>query len=71
MKLRSSTILFLLHKALASPFVFTNSGHAPTEKPGVPRDSPEFWYKLFICMGLVLAGGVFAGYVIHAMWFRI
>jgi len=54
--------MFLLRKVLASPF-----GHV---KIRVPRDidipdatesSPEFWLKLMISMGLVLAGGVFAG----------
>ena len=59
---RSPTIMFLLRTVLVSPF-----GHV---KIRVPRDidipdaiesSPEFWLKLMISMGLVLAGGVFAG----------
>lgn len=53
---------------LASPF-----GHV---KIRVPRDidipdategSPEFWLKLMISMGLVLAGGVFAGLTLGLM----
>lgn len=38
---------------------------APVEddEPGEPPGSPEFWYKLVVAIILVLAGGVFAGYV--------
>lgn len=38
---------------------------APVEddEPGEPPGSPEFWYKLIVAIILVLAGGVFAGYV--------
>lgn len=32
-----------------------------------PVGSPEFWWKLVISMILVLGGGVFAGYVLHAL----
>ena len=36
----------------------------PSDEPGEQPGSPEFWYKLVISIGLVLAGGVFAGYVL-------
>jgi metal transporter CNNM len=36
---------------------------APIE-PEDPPDSPEFWWKLSLSVVLVLAGGVFAGYVL-------
>lgn len=55
--------MFLLRTALASPFALTNTTHVPTGGKEAPKGSPEFWWKLTISMGLVLAGGVFAGYV--------
>jgi len=54
-------ILFLIRTALASPYlgrVRSQVGDDEAE-PG----SPEFWSKLLISTALVLAGGVFAGYV--------
>lgn len=35
----------------------------PTDETGEPPASSAFWYKLFISIGLVLLGGVFAGSV--------
>ena len=60
MKLRSPTIMFLLRTVLTSPFRHTIQHH-PSDIPISPEGSPEFWLKLMISMGLVLAGGVFAG----------
>ena len=55
-------LLVLIRTVFAVPFRTRysdgTSHHHPTE-PG----SPEFWEKLIISAALVLAGGVFAGYV--------
>jgi len=66
MKLRSPTIMFLLRTVLALPFRHTIQHH-PSDIPVSPEGSPEFWLKLMISMGLVLAGGVFAGCI---FWIR-
>ena len=56
-----STCLFLTRTAFASPyFIFRNTlRDEGSAEPGLS----EFWTKLVISIGLVLAGGVFAGYV--------
>ncbi|KXN92794.1 hypothetical protein AN958_04721 [Leucoagaricus sp. SymC.cos] len=59
--------MFLLRTALASPFALVNTRNVPVEPPEAPRGSPEFWFKLMISMGLVLAGGVFAGLTLGLM----
>jgi metal transporter CNNM len=59
--MRYPTVLLLVAKAtIASPFL------AAVEIPRhVPdRWSPEFWYRILVSVMLVLAGGVFAGYVV-------
>ena len=68
MKLRSSTIMFLLRTVLASPFRRAMQHHSP-DIPSTPEGSPEFWLKLMISMCLVLAGGVFAGWIC-IFWIR-
>ena len=57
--------VLLVRATLASPYLrprprpfATATGNGGTEK-----GSPEFWYHLAISVVLVLAGGVFAGYV--------
>lgn len=52
------TLVSLLRIARASP-VFSLRGNNGGAHPG----SPDFWTKLIISIGLVLAGGVFAGSV--------
>ncbi|OBZ78616.1 Protein MAM3 [Grifola frondosa] len=56
----------LFHSAHAFPtpshFTFLNAGRA-----GEPHGSPDFWSKLIISIGLVLAGGVFAGLTLGLM----
>jgi hypothetical protein len=59
-----------LRPVIASSFSYTVAHAHATEEP---LWSPEFWWKLGISMCLVLAGGVFAGYVfmiliVRAMW---
>ncbi|EPS99663.1 hypothetical protein FOMPIDRAFT_1163886 [Fomitopsis schrenkii] len=39
----------------------------PTDETGEPPASSAFWYKLFISIGLVLLGGVFAGLTLGLM----
>ncbi|KAF9444516.1 DUF21-domain-containing protein [Macrolepiota fuliginosa MF-IS2] len=67
MKFRSPTVLFLLRTVFASPFGLASTRHVAAGTPDVSRDSPEFWWKLFISMILVLAGGVFAGLTLGLM----
>jgi metal transporter CNNM len=56
-----STCLFLTRTAFASPyFKFRNT---LLDEGSAEPGSSEFWTKLVISVGLVLAGGVFAGYV--------
>jgi hypothetical protein len=58
--MRYSTALLLVSKAAtASPFL------AKVKTPHhVPEPwSPDFWYRILLSAVLVLAGGVFAGYV--------
>ena len=57
-------LLSLLSPANCTPTSFFSSASAPpaSDEPGEELGSPEFWYKLVVSIGLVLAGGVFAGY---------
>ena len=60
-------LLSLLAPANAFPTLhslFTTTTIPETEEPGEEPGSPEFWYKLIVSVGLVLAGGVFAGSVL-------
>ena len=50
-----------------SSFPYTTTHAHATEEP---LWSPEFWWKLGISMCLVLAGGVFAGYVFMILTVR-
>lgn len=58
--------MFLLRTALASPFALVNTRSNPANVPNVPdgpaESAEEFWSAIFVSAGLVLAGGVFAGY---------
>lgn len=55
------TLLFLLRAALATPFSKILNTNDPVEGPPAEPGSTEFWSKMLISTGLVLAGGVFAG----------
>lgn len=60
--MRYPIVLLLSRLAFASPFkqiIATAKSRHNVPEPG----SPEFYYKLIISAGLVLAGGVFAGYL--------
>ncbi|KAJ3524591.1 hypothetical protein NM688_g8534 [Phlebia brevispora] len=48
----------------ASPVCCENNS---VHEEGLPRDSPEFLWKLLLSAGLVLAGGVFAGLTLGLM----
>ena len=50
-----------------SEYINTTKGHHEGEPPG----SPAFWYKVLLSIGLVLAGGVFAGLVLSINYFLI
>ena len=52
--------------ANGSPYTIFNA--VPTEEEGEGPDSAEFWYKVLLSVGLVLLGGVFAGYVYVAFY---
>jgi len=56
-------LLFLVRNVFASPFRTRYSDGTSHRPPAVEPGSPEFWEKLIISAALVLAGGVFAGYV--------
>ena len=56
-------LLVLFRTVFASPFRTRYSGGTSHSHPAEPG-SPEFWEKLIISAALVLAGGVFAGYVL-------
>ncbi|PPQ83850.1 hypothetical protein CVT25_000909 [Psilocybe cyanescens] len=64
MRLKIPTLVFLLRTASASPFFRTN---IPGEDEPAEPGSSEFWTKVFISIGLVLAGGVFAGLTLGLM----
>lgn len=67
MRLRSinlPTLVSLLRIVLASPTFKGTGNNDHGAKPG----SPDFWTKLIISIGLVLAGGVFAGSV-YFIWY--
>lgn len=49
--------LFVARRVYASPFLAMASPEEPEEQPG----SIGFWMKLLASVGLVVAGGVFAG----------
>jgi len=55
--------ILLVRATIASPYLRPFSA-TTTGNGGTDRGSPEFWYHLTISMALVLAGGVFAGYVV-------
>ena len=62
MRLRSvnlPTLVSLLRIVLASPTFKRTGNNEQGAKPG----SSDFWTKVIISIGLVLAGGVFAGSV--------
>lgn len=66
MRLRSinlPTLVSLLRIVLASPTFKGTGNNDHGAKPG----SSDFWTKLIISIGLVLAGGVFAGSV-YIIW---
>jgi metal transporter CNNM len=58
--------ILLVRVTIASPYLrpFSSTVTTATGNGGTDRGSPEFWYHLTISMALVLAGGVFAGYVV-------
>lgn len=62
--MRLPLLVFILHRALASPFL---AQLVPTEEEEAPKGSAEFWWKLAISALLVLAGGVFAGLTLGLM----
>lgn len=63
----SSTIMLIpliasaVRYANASPYSVFNNVPTP-DVEGESPDSAEFWYKVVLSIGLVLLGGVFAGY---------
>jgi metal transporter CNNM len=62
--MRYSTALLLVSKAVtASPFLQLATAKTPHHVP--EPWSPEFWERILLSAVLVLAGGVFAGYVMH------
>jgi len=65
MKLRAPTVIALLRVVSASPHYAAYGGiKTRSEHPGAEPGSEDFLYHLIVSMFLVLAGGVFAGYVL-------
>ncbi|KAI5885072.1 DUF21-domain-containing protein [Schizophyllum commune H4-8] len=62
--MRLPVLIFIIHRALASPFY---AQVVPAGEEEAPKGSPEFWWKLAISAVLVLAGGVFAGLTLGLM----
>lgn len=71
------TLLSILCRVYASPLLkgdpadpnAPHKKHAGHGNHGLPPESPEFWWKILLSACLVLAGGVFAGYV--SVWLAI
>ena len=58
-----SHLLGALNAVKASPFSAVEVDPSGIGDDGEEFGSPAFWYKLILSVALVLAGGVFAGYV--------
>lgn len=50
-------LFFVISRAVHASPLFAVAG----EEPDGPVGSPQFWWKMFMSMGLVLLGGAFAG----------
>jgi hypothetical protein len=62
----SLTMLIPILKATLRPVVASSFSYAAQPQTTEEQTgSPEFWWKLAISMCLVMAGGVFAGYVLR------
>ncbi|PSS37385.1 hypothetical protein PHLCEN_2v769 [Hermanssonia centrifuga] len=64
--MRSITALSLISRAYASPFIKAYLKETKG-KEGLPPDTPDFWWHIVLSIGLVLAGGVFAGLTLGLM----
>ena len=66
--MRKLSLFYLLKPVVmvyASPFLFyaatvPDAGEEPEVEPG----STNFWFHIVVSLGLVVLGGVFAGYVV-------
>ena len=56
-------LIYSLHVVFAAPNIFTDALAAPEKPEPEDPNSFDFWWKLIISVSLMLAGGVFAGYV--------
>ncbi|KAI0691244.1 hypothetical protein C8T65DRAFT_745517 [Cerioporus squamosus] len=66
--MRLPRLLALVHSVHAFPTIYSLLAQVPeTDEPGEQPGTPEFWYKLVVSIGLVLAGGVFAGLTLGLM----
>lgn len=57
--MRLVTLMTLISHVYGHPLLKT---FVKKPEKGLPRDSEEFLWKIIFSAGLVLAGGVFAGY---------
>lgn len=52
--------------AFAVPFtLLATKDHPDPDEPDVELGSPDFWFHIIVSAGLVILGGVFAGYVVQ------
>jgi hypothetical protein len=65
MRVRSPTLVFVARTALAMPLgLFGAASKVPTVPDGPADSAEEFWAAMIVSACLVLAGGVFAGWVV-------
>lgn len=68
--MRLVTLLAVICRVYASPLFKGQDPDHPKKhghgNHGLPRESPEFWWKLGMSSLLVLAGGLFAGYALES-----
>lgn len=71
--MRSISLFYLIRPvalAFAVPFTsLATKDHADPDEPDVEPGSPDFWFHIIVSAGLVVLGGVFAGYVIYSYFF--
>jgi metal transporter CNNM len=67
--MRNISLFYLIKPvalALAVPFTsLATKDYADSDEPSVEPGSPDFWFHIIVSAGLVVLGGVFAGYVLY------
>jgi hypothetical protein len=72
-KMRNISLFYLIKPvalAFAVPFtLLATKDHSDPDEPNVEPGSPDFWFHIIVSAGLVVLGGVFAGYVLFYFYF--